>query len=78
LSEVGSLKEVKGEILDKVSDADFKLDYGRLFSWDKTEIHWFVLGGLGAMLNGASQPVFAVIFSKMLTILGTPQAPYYF
>jgi ABC-type multidrug transport system fused ATPase/permease subunit len=64
---------------DKASDviADFKIDYSRLFSWNRSEYHWWVVGGFGAAINGASQPLFALLFAEVLTALGTPRAYTY-
>jgi ABC-type multidrug transport system fused ATPase/permease subunit len=75
-SSVASNKDEKEDV-KQVEIADFKLDYGRLFAWNKREYHWFVIGGIGAIVNGASQPAFAVIFSEILTVLGTPKANEY-
>ncbi|KAJ3274327.1 Multidrug resistance protein 1 [Terramyces sp. JEL0728] len=56
---------------EKVKKIEGKLDYGRLLSYNKSEYGLMALGIFGGLCNGGIQPVFAIIFSKVLTILGT-------
>ncbi|KAJ3323513.1 Multidrug resistance protein 1 [Boothiomyces sp. JEL0866] len=55
----------------KSKNVDGKLDYGRLMAYNKPEYGLMALGIFGALCNGGVQPVFAIVFSKVLTILGT-------
>jgi ABC-type multidrug transport system fused ATPase/permease subunit len=59
---------------EEVNVDQIKIDYARLLAWNKQEYHWFAIGALGAMVTGATQPVFAIFFSEILTVMGTPQA----
>ena len=68
-------KEQEGEA--KKQEAQIKLDYGRLFAWSAPEWPILLVAGVGALLNGATQPLFAVLFTTMLTALGTEKAVLY-
>ncbi|KAJ3256598.1 ATP-binding cassette, sub-B (MDR TAP), member 4 [Boothiomyces macroporosus] len=56
---------------EKAKKPEGKLNYGRLMAYNKPEYGLMALGIFGALCNGGIQPVFAIIFSKVLTILGT-------
>lgn len=61
-------KVEKGEGAEKAPDAPL----GRIMRVNAPEWPYIVLGCLAALLNGAIQPSFAVVFSKMLSIFGLP------
>jgi ABC-type multidrug transport system fused ATPase/permease subunit len=53
------------------------IDYRRLLKWNKTEYHWWLLGAIAAAGNGASQPLYGLLSSEVLTSLGTPEGYFY-
>ncbi|KAJ3339011.1 ATP-binding cassette, sub-B (MDR TAP), member 4, partial [Kappamyces sp. JEL0680] len=70
LADAGELNEKAGVVVLKESTEaaeTFKLDYGRLLSWNRPEYWIFLLAGIGAALNGVAQPLFAILFTTMLT-----------
>ena len=64
-------------IVKKVEEGQMKLDYNRLLAWSIPEWPILLVAGLGALFNGATQPCFAVLFTTMLTALGTDKANMY-
>jgi len=62
---------------DKKEDAEKKklkpVSLGRLFALNKPEIPWIVLGTLAGIANGVANPVFAIIFSKVLDLYYKPE-----
>lgn len=47
----------------------------RLFQLNKPERKWYLLGVLFALLYGAINPIFGMIFSRILQVLSDPKAP---
>jgi ABC-type multidrug transport system fused ATPase/permease subunit len=62
---------------EKSRENDVKLDYGRLLAWNRPEYPLFFLCSIGAILNGVTQPLFGILFTTMLTALGTDRANFY-
>ncbi|KAI8898553.1 P-loop containing nucleoside triphosphate hydrolase protein [Globomyces pollinis-pini] len=67
--------EVAKQTAEKLKS--IKLDYSRLLAWNRPEYPIFVLASLGSIVNGASQPLFSILFSNVLTVLGTSTAVTY-
>ena len=44
------------------------LGFGEMLSWNKPEWYLIAIGCLGSIVNGGSQPAFAVVFSKILSV----------
>ena len=42
---------------EAAAEKSIKLDYSRLLSWSKPEFPIFAIAGVGALLNGAAQPL---------------------
>ncbi|KAJ3317345.1 ATP-binding cassette, sub-B (MDR TAP), member 4 [Boothiomyces sp. JEL0866] len=63
--------------LEKKQEPEPKTDYRRLLSYNRPEYFLIAMGVIGASFNGVVQPVFAMIFSKVLTVLGTSKANTY-
>ncbi|KAJ3368938.1 Multidrug resistance protein 1 [Kappamyces sp. JEL0680] len=57
--------------------AAIKLNYARLFKWSQPELVLYIIASIGAVINGSVQPLFAVLFSSMLTALGSDRANTY-
>ena len=54
-----------------------KVDTYRILKMNQPEWGYFVLGGLGAAGNGAVMPLFALIFSEVMTSLGSDKANFW-
>jgi ABC-type multidrug transport system fused ATPase/permease subunit len=81
-SRLSQSKKVKEEVeitveAGKDETKPVKLDYKRLLNWSRPEFPIFAIAGFGALLNGAAQPLFAVVFSAVLPALGTERANFY-
>jgi hypothetical protein len=71
-------KKVEGESSPTLSgktaveDAKKKtsIPFARLFKMTRPEAGFLVIGGFAAALNGAIMPVFAIVFSEILSVFG--------
>ncbi|KAH6559790.1 hypothetical protein BASA61_000416 [Batrachochytrium salamandrivorans] len=54
-----------------------KVNVMRILWLNRPEWGLFVIGGLGAILNGVVMPVFSIVFSVVLTSLGTDRANFW-
>ena len=54
-----------------------KFKLSRVMMINKPEFGFFVLGSLGAAINGVVMPLFSIIFSNMLKDLGTDKANFW-
>jgi len=63
---------IDDEEADKKAEekAKKKVPYGRILKMNQPEWYLFVLGLIGSGLNGVWMPVFAIVFSEILTVFG--------
>lgn len=69
-SGINVLKIDDGDETNVKVDKKDNVDLMRILMYNKPEFGWMSIGALAAMTNGVSQPLFAIIFSDVLTILG--------
>ncbi|XP_033100770.1 ATP-dependent translocase ABCB1-like isoform X2 [Anneissia japonica] len=50
-----------------------KFSIGRIMKLNSPEYHWIFIGCIAAAINGASQPAFAVVFSRILEAFSFPE-----
>lgn len=54
-----------------------KVDTYRILKMNQPEWMYFIFGGIGAIGNGATMPLFALIFSEVMVALGTDKADFW-
>ncbi|XP_070567625.1 ATP-dependent translocase ABCB1-like isoform X2 [Ptychodera flava] len=62
-------KEKKKEEEDKAPEVGFK----RIMKMNSSEWPYILFGSLAAVINGAIQPAFAIIFSKIISVFALPE-----